>query len=125
MVKRKDIFNVFGGRDGVWDDRTQKYRLRSWADPVSPKRLFDSKIAPRCGAKGYQIHVNPWGPRPPPYVDAFVTFLEMYFTKEASKKIFDMAFSKCKLGWHNKMVWGLKRCTHCIQGSRDDDGRSL
>jgi hypothetical protein len=42
-------------------------------------------------------------------VDAFVYLLEWYFTKEASEKIFDMAFSVYRSDkWKCEHRWGWK-----------------
>jgi hypothetical protein len=103
MVKRKDIFNDSGD---VWDDRIQKYRRNTWCDLVPPKRWFDWNIAPRCVAGGYQKSGKFAGFED---VDAFVYFLEWYFPKEASQKIFDMAF------WSEREV---RECENARENAR-------
>ena len=71
----------------------------------SPKMWFDWNIAPRCGANGYQKTVWNW-PMPSKRVDAFVYLLEWYFRKEASEKIFDMAFSVYRSDkWKREHSW--------------------
>jgi hypothetical protein len=109
MVKRKDIFNDSGG---IWDERIQKYRRRTWGDlePLN-KTWFDYNIARRCGPNGYQKSARNWPMASNPLInlmpdaDPFLDLLEWYFPKEVAEKIFDMAFSVNRVN-----EWKLAHC---------------